>query len=52
MLDFEHMMLLVCVAAAIGTAVGTLLRLLISLIGDLFSKQRVKKRRFKENNHQ
>ncbi len=50
MTEFEHMMLLVCFSATIGTFIGTFLGLLINLIGDLGSKHRAKKRRLKENN--
>ena len=51
MTEFEHLMLLVCFSASIGTAIGTLLGLLISLLSDLFSKHRVKKCGLKENNN-
>ena len=48
MTEFEHMMLLVCFSATIGTFIGTFLGLLINLISDLISKHLAKKRRLKE----
>ena len=48
MTEFEHMMLLVCFSATIGTFIGTFLGLLINLISDLISKRRAKEYRLKE----
>ncbi len=48
MTKFEHLMLLVCFSATIGTFIGTFLGLLINLISDLISKRRAKEYRLKE----
>ena len=48
MTEFEHMMLVVCFSAAVGTTLGSAIGLVITFIGNRIEAHRAKKRRLKE----